>query len=435
MRNLFARLSRIARVPSARRSPAPRPRFRPALEGLESRLVPTVTSHGGPVLANVGVESVFLGSDWSANPTLFQQTGSFDRYLQVLSNSSYMDMLSQAGYGVGRGQWLDGIIDQANLRRTLDDSTIQGDLQALINAGSVGSPDGNRLYFIYVQPGVEVTRGANSNSINDFLGYHWSFQGNDRAGNSTRIYYAVIPYADGVNAQVAGLNAFDSMTVVSSHELAEAVTDPQVNANVAWNDDSRNPEGEIGDIVNQQWVRWHGYAVQEEAGQQDQALVPHAVYMVGEFPGQGVWRFEDTTGWQQLTPVDASQVAIDNNGDVVGEFPGQGVWRFEDTIGWQQLTPSDASQVAIAGAGNVVGEFQGQGVWRFEDATGWQQLTPVDASSVSINASGAVAGSFAGQGVWVFGGFDSSGWQQLTTVDAAQVCITADSGVVGQFNG
>ena len=46
-----------------------------------------------------------------------------------------------------------------------------------------------------------------------------------------------------------------------------------------------------------------------------------------EIPGSGVWRYEDATGWQQLTPANASQVGVDSAGDVVAEIPGFGVWR------------------------------------------------------------------------------------------------------------
>jgi hypothetical protein len=33
---------------------------------------------------------------------------------------------------------------------------------------------------------------------------------------------------------------------------------------------------------------------------------------------------------------------------VACDFPGAGVWRYQDTIGWQQLTPYDATLIASA---------------------------------------------------------------------------------------
>src|SRR5947208_1033468 len=68
----------------------------PALEALETRDVPTVTFHGGPLLRNVEVQGLYLGSDWSTNATLRQQSGQFEGFLNNIVHSSYMDMLTNA---------------------------------------------------------------------------------------------------------------------------------------------------------------------------------------------------------------------------------------------------------------------------------------------------------------------------------------------------
>ena len=47
-------------------------------------------------------------------------------------------------------------------------------------------------------------------------------------------------------------------------------------------------------------------------------LVPSTV--VAEFPGNGVWRYEDTSGWKQLTTAQASNISFNANGNVVGAF-------------------------------------------------------------------------------------------------------------------
>src|SRR5262249_33205701 len=127
-------------------------------------------------------------------------------------------------------------------------------------------PDSNRLYFVYVEPGVAVTLGSD-NSITSFLGYHNNFTLND----GTPVYYAVIPYAGPPNATIPTI-PFDQLTEVSSHELAEAVTDPVPGQ--GWYDYDLN--GEIGDIVNGQSVRLNGYLVQKEASKDDQPLDPNA---------------------------------------------------------------------------------------------------------------------------------------------------------------
>src|SRR5271166_2847348 len=65
-----------------------------AVEQLEDRLTPALTNQGGPILPNVQVQAVYLGSDWVNNSTLNAQTTQFDAFLQTTVNSSYMDMLN-----------------------------------------------------------------------------------------------------------------------------------------------------------------------------------------------------------------------------------------------------------------------------------------------------------------------------------------------------
>ena len=156
-------------------------------------------------------------------------------------------------------------------------------------------------------------------------------------------------------------------------------------------------------------------------------------YEVADFSGKGVWRYSPTAGWQQLTPVDATQTVVDARGDVAAEFPGYGVWRYEDSTGWRQLTPADASGIDIAGQGVVAAEFSGYGVYRYEDSTGWRLLTPSNASQVAVDDSGDLAAEFAGYGVYRFE--DATGWQLLTAANASQIAIAGSGVVAADFAG
>jgi len=249
---------------------------RPTLESLEAREVLTVTYHGGAVLPHVEVQGLYYGRDWSTNQTLYNQTGYLEGYLKYVVSSPYVDLLTNAGYGVGRGTFTPGRIDLStpNKANYLSDGTIRTELQALISNRSLATPDANRLYVVFVEPGVAVRMADGSNSIRDFLGYHGAFAGRDASGRSADVRYAVIAYPGGAvrNATIGALSAAQQLTEVSSHELAEAVTDPDVNyKRLGWYDDRL---GEIGDIVNGQFVVLNGYVVQKEAGKNDQALSP-----------------------------------------------------------------------------------------------------------------------------------------------------------------
>src|SRR5436190_1404645 len=79
-------------------------------ERLESREMMTVTYHGGALLQHVEAQAVFMGADWSSNSSLYSQASSLNSYVGYLVNSPYMDMLTNAGYNVGRGSATSGKI-------------------------------------------------------------------------------------------------------------------------------------------------------------------------------------------------------------------------------------------------------------------------------------------------------------------------------------
>ncbi len=261
---------------------------RPQLECLERRDTPSVTNHFGGVLANVEVQPMFYGVGWATNATNLGQALQLGTFLNKVVNSSYMDMLTQAGYGVGRGSTGPDDFFEAKLDNTqfLTDAQIQGTVASEIAGGHLRAPDANRLYVVFVQPNVAVENGQDL-SVTDFLGYHSAF-----VYQSSDVHYAVVAYPGGsiplstttgdnvpvsgtfTNGRIPWLGAFDQMTQVASHELAESVTDPNIHLNAkGWNDDS-NSLGEVGDLAANQTVYLNGYAVQRIADQNDQAMTP-----------------------------------------------------------------------------------------------------------------------------------------------------------------
>jgi hypothetical protein len=257
--------------------PRPRHRFIPTLEPLADRLQPAVLNYGGAVLPHVEAQAVYLGQEWAA-PTPGQPTPvAIDASLSDLVGGAYMDALSQAGYGVGRGTASTGAVDRTTLNAgsVISDQSIQAGLQADIRSGLVKAPDANRLYVVYVQPDVAVDVGYGQGTTQQgILGYHGAFGGVDAAGYPVTIRYAVVAYPGGAAGNTSlGVGAVDQLTAVASHEVAEGVTDPDVNYGpTGWYDPRR---GEIGDITENNsnaLVRSDGYLVQEVAGRNDQLL-------------------------------------------------------------------------------------------------------------------------------------------------------------------
>ncbi len=245
-----------------------------SFERLEEREVFSVTFHGGALLPHVEAQPVFLGSDWQANSSLNSQATSLNQYVNYLVQSPYMDTLGNAGYNVGEGSAAAGVELNLSLNKTtgITDAQIQADLQAGINSSQLAAPDANRLYVVYVEPSVKISLGSDT-SVNSFLGYHGAFAGKTASGTAIDIHYAVMAYPGSPNPSYTSqgfASSFDQLTSVSSHEIAEAVTDPNVNYKaLGWYDDTNN--GEIGDLTNVQ-TTLNGYLVQEVVNKNDQPM-------------------------------------------------------------------------------------------------------------------------------------------------------------------
>jgi hypothetical protein len=250
----------------------------PRVRQLEDRLTPSFTYYGGPLLGAVQVQGVYLGSDWANAATSYPgQVTQFEGYLNSVVNSSFMDMLRNEGYNVGRGTDAPGQVLNLNLPQqgtsaSLSDGVIQSDLQQAITNGTLVQPDGNSggvLYMAFVEDGVVVSQGG-GNSRNTFYAYHNYFAGIDSSGNAADVYYAVMPYqGTNGNAAVGGLSKTNGMMMVGSHELAEGVTDPQPGN--GWYD---NANGEVGDVVNGEFVKLGNYPVQRISDVNDWPMTP-----------------------------------------------------------------------------------------------------------------------------------------------------------------
>jgi hypothetical protein len=266
-------VSRSGRQQYRRPSPA-----RPRVEALEDRQVPTVSFFGGNVLPHVQAQALFLGHAFSSAPAN-TETATLDAFLKDITGGPYLQALARAGYNVGPGSAVAGAVDNTSLTvgSTITDAFIRARLQADVTSGLLQAPGANTLYVVYVQPDVAVNLGAGQGTTQQgILGYHTAFVG----ANGAPIRYAVVVAPAGVAGNSVlpeATTAIDQLTAVTSHELAEAVTDPDVNSNVnngrlGWFDPQR---GEIGDITENNpnaFVSLNGRLVQEVADQNDQLL-------------------------------------------------------------------------------------------------------------------------------------------------------------------
>ncbi|MBV8201419.1 MAG: hypothetical protein JOZ15_12420, partial [Acidobacteria bacterium] len=127
--------------------------------------------------------------------------------------------------------------------------------------GTVPAATANTLYFIYLPPGVVAAdqQGVQSCVTDGICGYHGHIDG--------AIFYAVVPYISCGGCVFPG-DFLDTLTVITSHELCEAITDPALNT---WFDPQSG--GEIGDICNRSTTRLGGFLVQTEWSNAQSACV------------------------------------------------------------------------------------------------------------------------------------------------------------------
>ena len=253
---------------------------RPGVEALEDRQVPTVAFFGGNLLSHVQAQALYLGNEFSSAPAN-AETATLDAFLKDITGGPYMQALTRAGYNVGTGSAVAGATDRTSLTvgSTISDAFIRARLQADVNSGLLQAPNANTLYVVYVEPDVAVNLGLGQGTTQQgILGYHTAFIDTI---NGLPIRYAVVVTpggAAGNSVLPEARTALDQLTAVTSHELAEAVTDPDVNSNVnngrlGWVDPNR---GEIGDIEENNpsaFVRLaDGHLVQEVGDKNDQLL-------------------------------------------------------------------------------------------------------------------------------------------------------------------
>lgn len=224
--------------------------------------------YGGPVISNVQVVVVYWSN--SVSPVA---TNDIPNFLSAAANSTWADILSEystngitpvggsapGDQSIGRGTMIGAYTitpSAANSGATVDDTQIQAELQAQINAGSLPAPstDANgqvtTLYMIYFPPGVTITLQGSSSCV-QFCAYHGTFN-----LNKLDLPYGVMPDLGPTtecSVGCAGGTELDDLTTVSSHEMAEAITDPGVGLAttngppLGWYD---TVNGEIGDICN-----------------------------------------------------------------------------------------------------------------------------------------------------------------------------------------
>jgi hypothetical protein len=249
------------------------------LSGGNGRAATNIPDNGGPTMLNqVKVFLIF----WQPSGVVFDSSvangvGNYEtlpeRFLGDVSGTSYLNILTQypgscgsnqcvlrnqaGAIGFG-GSWVDtGAYPHAGTQADpLQDSDIQAEVQraATQNHWAV---NGNALFFVVTgvikNTGVKVEEctpfgNCTFGGPGSFCAYHSTFS---QGGNS--VVYGYLSSVGGGNGCLEGIGtpangqvASDRLVALMTHEFAEAVSDPHLDA---WIDESNGAE--IGDNCNQ----------------------------------------------------------------------------------------------------------------------------------------------------------------------------------------
>jgi hypothetical protein len=208
--------------------------------------VPKLNYYGGPVISNVKVVTI-----WWGGSTNVKYSDKLPQFYSGVTNSSWFKVFSEyttQTQTIGMGSWVKSFDDVYAPTGALRDAQVQSRLVTLINNGSVPKGSNDYYYAIHFAPGISI-----DDSCVTFCAYHGTI-----SLNGSYVYYGVMPDL-GTGGCVTGCgsdpSAFNNLCSVSSHELAETVTDPGVglattySSPLAWYDPNN---GENGDICNAQ---------------------------------------------------------------------------------------------------------------------------------------------------------------------------------------
>ncbi len=235
--------------------------------------------YGGPVVSNLQVVVVFWGSGVSS-----VVTGGIGGFFQGITDSTYFDLLSEyttnvtpigGGTGtnqsIGRGSYGGEFTISPSVCNVtpcvVTDAQVQAEVLSQINAAHLPTPtldsngNVNTLYMIYFPPEATIDLDSSNASCVTFCAYHGT---TSSIFNSKNLAYGVMPDfgpTSGCSLGCGGGTEFQNITSVSSHEMAETVTDIDVGIAtvfgppLSWYDPNTSDQdggGEIGDICNAQ---------------------------------------------------------------------------------------------------------------------------------------------------------------------------------------
>ena len=221
---------------------------------------------GGPVLHAPRAVHIYWGAWWNGAEGK-KERAVLDAFARKVGDSDWYQITAEYAdaHGAPGAPELGAsvVADDSEPGEAVTDRGVRKFVLAELAAGAVDW--GNEAMYVVFTPPHTVVSTPWGKTCDALCGYHYKFAGTV-AGRTRDVKYLLIPHGDcndgcsspGVHANGAAL---DQMTVTLSHELAETVTDPDINA---WTGPRGDPE--IADLCEGGFVAdWDGqrFAVQD----------------------------------------------------------------------------------------------------------------------------------------------------------------------------
>jgi hypothetical protein len=237
----------------------------------------SLSYHSGPVISNAGFWALYWNSSVAnatqTSPGYTTLSAQIDAFITSFGNdSNYSSSVTTDDFSIvqqyGTPIWSTvhnwgAYVASQQTKSSISDSGIRGFITGLFNNGKVQAAT-NIIYGVYLPPGMRVM--MNGSSCSSFCGYHGHF-----SYGGVDIRYAVFPYLNCSACKLSNLTVADMMTIVASHEIREAVTDPQLNA---WYDNSGYEADDKCAWHNLYRMAEGGFVVQPEYSNGDGATYP-----------------------------------------------------------------------------------------------------------------------------------------------------------------
>jgi len=189
-----------------------------------------LTNHGGPVMGNAQFQAIYWNSSLASDIQ-----GTIDGFVSTFSdNQPYSNTDKTADFTIvqqytlaylltARSSYVDASHDHQRVPSSYSDASVRNYVASLFASGNV-APATDTIYGVYFPSGMRIS-SQGGGSCSSFCGYHghFSYGGMD-------IKYAVFPYTDCRACSLPGKRVIDILTIVTSHEIREAATDPDLNA-------------------------------------------------------------------------------------------------------------------------------------------------------------------------------------------------------------